>query len=320
MRLKNTRSLCRFFVASADLTWPIGEEAVVRFARHDSLGSTEVLPRSLVQRADRCGQMVCGVVYALASGLNVAFPGRKAPGLYELEYSPKGFQGAHSGRHLYNMLGGKAYMVDYLYAKPILGGSSGGEEEAKDRLVLTLPSLEKHEVVRMLIPPAEEAVIRHALDCLPWNSLPWSIHRGLRDMLVTFAKPVMDAHRAQLADLLRRSATERAPQLRARGWDTAFVRDNMGLMAASAILAGEGNSGDSVRVVTDIVAVLAVDRDNTLGPDFPRLDEVNFWRREGEVVFDTDAIIALTKVFILEWSNEFDYQVYHHVPMNFRFG
>ena len=295
---------------------------MVKFARHDSLGSTEVLPRSFVQRADRCGQIVCGVVYAPASGLNVAFPGRKAPGAYILEYSPKGFQGAHSGRHLYNMLGGKAYMVDYLYAKPVRGigndssssSSSSGEEAAPEgQLVLKLPSRELHEPVRMTVPPAEAAVIRHALDCLPWNSLPWSIHRGMRDLLVAFAKPIMDAHRQELAELLRQAAADKAPELRARGWDPLFIRDNMGLMAASAILAGEGNSGDSVRVVTDIVAVLAGD------PDLSKLDEVNFWRRD-EVVFDTEAIIALTKVFILEWSNEFDYQVYHHLPMTFRFG
>ena len=292
---------------------------MVRFARHDSLGSTEVLPRSFVQRADRCGQMVCGVVYAPASGLNVAFPGRKAPGAWVLEHSPKGFQGAHGGRHLYNMLGGKAYEVDYLFARPVLDGEEEKDPEDQGRLVLTLPSREKHEVVRLSIPAAEEAVIRHALDCLPWNSLSWSVHRGMRDLLVAFAKPVMDAHRAQLAELLQRAAAERAPQLRARGWDPAFVRDNMGLMAASAVLAGEGNSGDSVRVVTDIVAVLSGDSDSGLGPDFARLDEVNFWRRD-EIVFDTEAIIALTKVFILEWSNEFDYQVYHHLPMNFRFG
>lgn len=291
-----------------DITWPIGEEAVAKFARHDSLGSTEVLPSSFVQRVDRCGQVVCGIVYAPVSGLNVAFPGRKAPGTWLLDYRPKGFQGAHGSRHLYNMLGGKAYEVDYLFVRAITD-----KNEPKEKLILTLPSTEKHEVVRLMIPPHEESIIKHALDCLPWNSLSWSIHRGMRDLLVEYAKPVMDAHRQQLADLLQKTVEDKANQLNARGWDSHFVRNNMGYMAASAILAGEGNSGDSVRVVTDIVAVLVGD------PNLARLDEVNFWRRS-EVVFDTEAIIALTKLFILEWSNEFDYQMYHHIPMAFRFG
>ncbi|KAK7753425.1 hypothetical protein SLS62_004716 [Diatrype stigma] len=233
---------------------------------------------------------------------------RKAPGTWVLEHRPKGFQGAHGSRHLYNMLGGKAYEVDYLFVRAIT--DQNGPEQTH---VLTLPSTEKNQVMRLMIPPQEEDIIKHALDCLPWNSLSWSIHRGMRDILVAYAKPVMDAHRHQLAHLLQQTVVEKAHLLHARGWDLQFVRDAMGYMAASAILAGEGNSGDSVRVVTDIVAVMVGD------PNLARLDEVNFWRRS-EVVFDTEAIIALTKVFVLEWSNEFDYQMYHHIPMSFRFG
>jgi hypothetical protein len=69
-----------------------------------------------------------------------------------------------------------------------------------------------------------------------------------------------------------------------------------------------------VRVVSDIVLVL------TEGWDRARLDTVKFWRLpEGKRSLDTDAVIALTKVFVLEWSNEFDYQLYHDLPISLYF-
>lgn len=94
-------------------------------------------------------------------------------------------------------------------------------------------------------------------------------------------------------------------------------------MAASAVLAGQGNSGDSVRVVTDIAAVYVGDW------DVARLDEVEFWRREdvrrdavqdGPVQLDAQGVVALTKFFVLEWSQEFDYQLYHHLPISLYFA
>ncbi|XXH03755.1 Vacuolar inheritance and morphology protein [Hypoxylon texense] len=313
------------------ITWPIGQEAIVKFAAHDSIGSTEVLPRSFAQRVDRCGQMVAGVVSAPASGFAVGFCGRKDAGRYRLEHAAKGFQGAHSGRHLYNMFGGKAYTVDFLHARAVAAESEpepDGEVEADAdadaaAVVLELPSKDgggaKGAKVRMLVPAREEDILRRALDCLPWTSLSWSLHRGMRDVLAAYGRAVMDAHRPALAALLQRTVAEQPDAFRARGWDPAFVRENMGPMAASAVLAGAGNSGDSVRVVTDIVRVHVGD-----GWDVARLDEVVFWRRpdvkeiKGEL--DAQAVVALTKLFVLEWSQEFDYQLYHHLPINLYFG
>ncbi|KAI8629065.1 hypothetical protein F5Y19DRAFT_433844 [Xylariaceae sp. FL1651] len=295
------------------ITWPIGQEAYVKFAAHDSIGKTEVLPRSFVQRVDRCGQMASGVVSSSSSDLAVAFCGRKAPGTYRLEHAAKGFQGAHGSRHLFNMMGGKAYEIDFMLARPLLSD----DQQVAGSLVLDLPCTEKGGKVRMVVPTHEEAIIKHALDCLPWTSLSWSLHRGLRDILVAYARPVMDAHREELADMLRATVADKADLLRARGWDAQFIRNNMAGMAVSAVLAGSGNSGDSVRVVTDLVAVMTGDW------DISRLDEVNFWRRHGEdseAKLDMQGVVALTKVFVLEWSQEFDYQMYHHLPISLYFG
>ncbi|KAI2605827.1 uncharacterized protein GGS25DRAFT_523501 [Hypoxylon fragiforme] len=330
------------------ITWPIGQEAIVKFAAHDSIGKTEVLPRSFAQRIDRCGQMVSGVVSSPTSSFSVGFGGRKSsPGAYRLEHAIKGFQGAHSGRHLYNMMGGKAYQVDFMIARPIADDDEiqiDAETSSAD-LVLHLPSKaaaasgSKTRDVRLHVPPHEQDIIRHALDCLPWTSLSWSMHRGLRDLLLAYSRPLMDAHRAPLAALLQQTVSAHPALLRARGWDPQFVRENMALMASSAILSAGGNSGDSVRVVTDIVAVYlatttstttTTTTDSTSEWGFARLDEVSFWRPLGradafdspKVVepLDPQAVVALTKVFVLEWSQEFDYQLYHFLPISLLFG
>ncbi|KAI1207167.1 uncharacterized protein F4807DRAFT_189502 [Annulohypoxylon truncatum] len=322
------------------ITWPIGQEAIVKFAAHDSIGSTEVLPRSFAQRVDRCGQMASGVVCSPSStstSFAVGFCGRKPGGDYRLEHAPKGFQGAHSGRHLYNMMGGKAFEVDFLDAREVsyidpdfaaavyngyesgfLPSGTQGQRKAERDVVLNLPGKQDGRLtVRMLVPAPEARVLRQALDCLPWTSLSWSAHRGLRDVLLAFGKPIMDLHRAALADIVKRTVAERPDAFRARGWDAGFVRENMGLMGSSAVLAGRGNSGDAVRVVTDVVAAYVGDW------DVGRLDDVVFWRREDvrEVrELDKQAVVALTKLFVLEWSQEFDYQLYHHLPISLYFG
>ncbi|KAI0476177.1 hypothetical protein GGR56DRAFT_674668 [Xylariaceae sp. FL0804] len=350
------------------ITWPIGQEAIVKFRAHDSIGATEVLPRAFVHRVDRTAQMATGVIVSAPSpspsvasnkpspvsseaeeerqdnkeekdeeGLRVAFCGRKPAGTYRLEHSARGFQGAHGSRHLYNMLGGRAYEIDYLFARALTSPldlssdsdrDASSEQQQQEVLILTLPSKDNAGPVSMHIPPATEHILQHALDVLPWTSLSWSIHRGLRDILVAYARPTMDAHRASLAALLRSAvaAPATASALRARGWDPAFVRHNMADMAASAVLAGAGNSGDSVRVVTDIVAVMIGGKgDGGNREELARLDNVRFWRgrprsAKMEVKLDKDAIVALTKVFVLEWSQEFDYQIYHHLPISLYFG
>jgi hypothetical protein len=209
------------------------------------------------------------------------------------------------------MMGGKVYEIDFLLASK-LGESLAANQP--DQIELVLPSTEKSGSVSMFIGPQEQQIIYHALDALPWSSLSWSIHRGLRDILVTFAKPTMDRYRPALAEILRRTVGEKPHLLDARGWNPRFVRQNMGDMVASAILAGSGNSGDLVRVVSDVVLVFAEDRGRS------QLDTVWFWRLpEDKKTLDLDAVIAMTKVFVLEWSNEFDYQLYHDLPISLYF-
>lgn len=290
------------------IEWPLGAPAVVHFHPHDShTTSTDVYPLMFRVRVNKCVQMMAGVITSAdGTSFQCAFPGRKPPGTWVLEYQHKGFPGAHGSRHLYNLMGGKVYDVDFLLARRV------DEEGSSGVMELRLPSMEKNTQLSMLIPEPEQGVLEQALDCLPWSSLSWSIHRGLRDILVAYAKPTMDEYRQNLASRLRDFINGQPQQLEANGWSADFVRGAMAELAASSVLAGSGNSGDSVRVVTD-TALLLSDKDSF------ELDETNFWRRERHSLskgswLPTTAIIALTKCFVLEWSNEFDYQMYHDLP------
>jgi hypothetical protein len=210
------------------------------------------------------------------------------------------------------MLGGKVYEVDYIFARD----HDSTKQINEDYLMLKVPSKDSsHDDTVFLVPRKEQEAIAQALDCLPWNHLSWSIHRGMRDILLAYSKPTMDRFRSQLAALLKRTVAEKQHLLERKGWESNFVRNSMGEMAASAILLGKGNSGDLVRVVTDIMRALVDD----WGMD--RLDETHFWRLAGrDKELDLMGAVALTKVFIVEWSNEFDYQMYHDLPVNLKFA
>ncbi len=74
-----------------------------------------------------------------------------------------------------------------------------------------------------------------------------------------------------------------------------------------------------VRIVVAIVEVI-LDRMPQKGAGVEK-DRTAFWQKQtedDERQFDgtPDAIIALTKFFVLEWSQELDYQLYHNIPVD----
>ena len=290
------------------IEWPLGAPAVVHFHPHESHStSTDVYPSLFRVRVDKCVQIMAGIITS-GDGISFqcAFPGRKSPGIWTLEYLRKGFPGAHGSRHLYNLMGGKVYDVDFLMARRLDTDAPHGA------LKLRLPSTEKGTLLSMFVAAEEQELLEYSMDCLPWSSLSWSIHRGLRDILVAYAKPTMDKFRRSLASRLRAFISEQPHQLITNGWSADFVQGAMAEVAVNSILAGSGNSGDSVRVVTDVASLLSA-------RDLTELDETEFWRHERhqlneEAWLSTGAVVALTKCFVLEWSIEFDYQMYHDLP------
>ena len=320
LTLCNARTIFRYSDASGHrasyasycgqfyIEWLLGAPAFVHFHPHDShTTSTDVYPVKFRVRVNKCVQMLAGVITSPnGTSFQCAFPGRKSPGTWVLWYQRKGFPGAHGSRHLYNLMGGKVYEVDFLLARRM------DEDRPSGAVDLHLPSTEENTQVLMLVPQMEQEILEHTLDCLPWSSLSWSIHRGLRDILVAYAKPTMDRFRQALASVLRDFINEHPQQFEANGWSGEFVRGAMAEIAANSVLAGSGNSGDSVRVVTDAALLLSAE-------DLSTLDETNFWREERHDLAErssltTNAIVALTKCFVLEWSVEFDYQMYHDLP------
>ncbi len=287
-----------------------GMEAMVKLMPHDSHKvSTDVYPLSFMQRVPSCVNVQAGIVVSRSANVKIAFCGRKHPGTYILSYVPKGFPGAHGSRHLYNMMGGRVYEVDFMSAV-----ETSDPIAIHGAKTLALPSLSPKQKVNMIIPKEAANFIEIALDCLPWNSLSWSIHRGMRAILLGYGKPEMDGRRQQLADLLKHTVADHPQSLDDLGWNPTFVRQSIGDMAASAVLAGRGDSGDPVRVVTDIVGVLL----STW--DLAKLDEVMFWRRIGDRPLDEAGIVTLTKFFVLEWSIEMEYQLYHQLPLILNLG
>lgn len=130
-------------------------------------------------------------------------------------------------------------------------------EPSEDIVVLQLPRKDGGlGDVTLYVALRESALLNEELHKLPWKFLSWSIHRGLRDILVAFARGRIDHFRPYLADTLRFAVAKWPEKLDARGWNPRFVREGMAYLAASAVSASQGNSGDAVRVVTEIAAML----------------------------------------------------------------
>ncbi|KAH8736309.1 hypothetical protein BGZ61DRAFT_441804 [Ilyonectria robusta] len=300
------------------IEWPIGEQALVRLSAHDMFANpaSDPYPYSFEQRVDRCMEMLAGILDN-RHGLCVAFPGRKAvPGRLELQH--RGFAGSHGSRHLYNMSGGRAYEVDLLFRRPI-SQDEVAELDDPMALVLQVPSLDPGQTVPLIVPSYLCPLLAQVLDSLPWTSLSWSMHRGMRDILLAFGKSTMDGYRVELAESLKQAVLENESLLILKDWAPNMVSGNMPNIVYSSVMAGVGDSGDIVRVVTEVAKLLVTERGSAL-------DETFFWRKptkgthqDGQALqspLGSDAIVALTKFFVLEWSQEFDYQMYHNLPMH----
>ena len=108
-----------------------------------------------------------------------------------MRHAVRGFGLAHGGRHLYHLIGGVVGDVDFLSMAML----SDDLPVPVHMVILSLPSTDGGDRgVTLYVPKRESDVLNKALDYLPWSCIPWSIHRGLRDILVAFAKERMDQH------------------------------------------------------------------------------------------------------------------------------
>jgi hypothetical protein len=211
------------------------------------------------------------------------------------------------------MSGGKVFEIDFLFTRPLVEDDNAPEGQK----MMTLPSSQSDQHVSLYIARREMEILAHAMDCLPWANLSWSIHRGMRDLLLAYSSNTMEKYRPRLAEQLRKAAKSYHIELVDAGWNPTFARDYMGDMAASAVLAGRGNSGDAVRIVTALTELI-------YPATIQQRDETSFWRQHEnlssspitvEEDLEPEAVTALVKCFIIEWSVNFNYQMYHQLPM-----
>lgn len=268
----------------------------------------DVYPPSFPLRAGKCVEMLAGIA-GDGKGWKAAFPGRaKKQGPWLLQERNKGFPGAHGSRHLYNMAGGKSAEVDFLALAPA-GDIIVYAEDRKLEVQCSAPGIETASII---VKKHEQELLKRALDCLPWTHLSWSMHRGMRDILLAYGTTVMNSYREELVSVIRDTVREKEGALIAAGWSPEFVRTSMADMAASSVMFGRGNSGDLVRIVAGLVDVLV---DVSSGGESIDKDKTTFWRSsERPAKLDLDGIVALTKFFVLEWSQELNYQLYHQLP------
>ncbi|MCJ1344032.1 hypothetical protein MMC31_002232 [Peltigera leucophlebia] len=322
------------YTGSWQIQWPIGGHAEVEFFGLDSHdANTETHPLTFARSVDKCVLMLVGVIHHSTLG-KLGFAEPKDQGYSLLKFERQGFSSNGKTTHLYNMMRcGNYYEVDYLVRYEL-------QEPYPDKnvVVLTLPSPEvdlnriplkdpKHTHSTVFVPPYEQEKLATALDCLPWSQLAWSMHRGMQCLLVAYAKPIMDLHREALASNLKTAVSIKHNRLTliSWGWESSFIKNYMGSNAANSVKKSGGESGDNVRIVTDIAKLLAVGHSVDL-------EKTHFWREQIQnrkrdpptldvnPSLTPDTIIALTKLFVLEWSQELDYKLYEDLPLELLVG
>ena len=254
------------------IEWPLGQRPTLKFEAHDVYQrGKDAFPTCFARRPGKCNEMAVGVidrgVDMAGKPRKVAFAGRKKPGLYVLKLLPKRFGAQRSAADLYNMLGGEAHAVDFFFREHVHAIPQFPEFKRK----LVVPSLVEDSRSTIYVGESEAIGIADCLDHLPWSPIAWSIHRGMKDIVVAYAKPYMVAYREQLAQQLSAAVKPHTYALRHRGWGPEFIRNHMAEQAASAILGDDRCSGDVCRIVAAITELLLCDQGQV------DLDHTKFW-------------------------------------------
>ena len=304
------------------VSWPLSGTAEVEFFPLDSHNAADDMhPRTFERRVDKCVLMLMGVIQGPVVG-KLGFPEPKDSGDSVLQLYEKGFIAHGRTARLYNMMGGNYYGVDYLLRRPC-------EESAIPsnalRLILPNPDLDLNRLPlkdkgepssTVWVPEREQRLLAAALDSLPWSPLSWSIHRGMRSLLVAYGKPTLERYRGALVETIKDIITFQPSRLEAEGWKPRFVREDMAATAAASVAVDGGDSGDSVRIVTAAARLC-------WNVKVEKLDETNFWRdqvgkRDEKPVtglLGGEEVVALVKLWVLEWSNEVDHKLYRDLPL-----
>lgn len=211
-----------------------------------------LLPEGLANASRWLPESLTSVFNVVSKPSKLAFAGRKRPGKWLLKLLPKRFAAQRSVSGLYNHCGRMAYQVDFLFHER-LGNNAPAPPCIRQ---LEVPSLVEDESSTIYLQHKEAAAIAECLDHLPWSPLAWSIHRGMKDVLIAYDLPYMSAYRGILAATLAAAVPRHSFALRRRDWGPRFITESMVDQAASAGLGDDRRSGDTCRLVTAITEVL----------------------------------------------------------------
>ncbi|KAL8738749.1 MAG: hypothetical protein Q9181_000504 [Wetmoreana brouardii] len=219
------------------IEWPLGQRPTLLFrALEKYQGGKDIFPTYFSRRPSKCIEMLLSIVNGGRDNSNkavkVAFAGRKRPGQWLLRFLPKGFNTQRAAPDVYNLLGGRAHEVDLLCRECL----NDDAVMCKDARKLQVPSLEDDKTTILYFGEREEMVIADCLDHLPWSPIPWSIHGGMKDVVVAYALPYLAAYQQPLARTLAEAVNIHSLALQHRGWNPEFIHESMAEKAASAIL------------------------------------------------------------------------------------
>ena len=298
------------------IEWALGQRPTLAFQPHESFqGDTDAFPVCFARRPRKCIEMACGVI---DRGLNlsdrpskVGFAGRKKCGKFLLKFLPRRFGAQRSAAGLYNEFGGKAYQVDFLFRERLDCHAPAPPHIRQ----LEVPSLDEGEPSTIYLQSQEVVVIADCLDHLAFSPLAWSIHRGMRDVLVAYALPYMMAYRQPLANTLTLAVARYTFALRARGWQAEFISECMAEQIGSAIMGDERCSGDACRSVTAVTELLwerpESEMDHTL---FWKNNREHQYKHQTQGTLPADTVVALVKAYMVWWSHDFDYEIQATLP------
>ncbi|KAF2454955.1 hypothetical protein BDY21DRAFT_365953 [Lineolata rhizophorae] len=308
------RYVYRGYIGIFTVDWPLGGNATVQFNLLDTRTSQkDVYPRGFYRSVRHAINMMCGCIDD-GKAFRVHVSGRRKKGTYRMDYLVKGLNGCVAARDLYDMMGGDVYAVDLLSLVLITEST----DVDSGSMTLQLPALgeESSAATTVHIGPSVINILAELMDKIPWTQLAWPMHRGLKDVIVAYGKPMWRAYRRALANTLRRTVIGREEQLIKQGWDQRFVYETLADLVADAALR-EG--GSLTRAVTSVALLLWENCDT----NDPRLHETQFWRNhvgpkaeevDPDVMLDVDTVVALSKLYTVHASYEFDYGVHYDFP------
>lgn len=298
-----------------------GAETVVEYEQfRDVQKGQNPYPISFPRKPRDCVHMGLGIVDRNPED-KIAFDDRQPDNgqSYVIVMQKKGYHGQNYANDVYDLMGGCSSDVDFLAFQSMAGHESrvgpykinaeGGHTFFLDRDI--------------------SMIIADCLDKLPWSVLGWSIHEGMKDVLLGFASASLDLYRQELAILFRHAATTYANNLIDKEWKEGFVRTRVPDIVGAAF-DDRLKSGKVCRVIAALAEeIWQHGMPNTTTNAYQSADSITkpakFWKdqledplrslaRPVKKSLDPDAVVALTKAYFLKCSYDFDYPVYHKLP------